>query len=414
LHHITEPTWSRLRETFNAQALEPRLGGLPADLVHIEGRIEKNPNHHLFRTSLRLKLPSHVLATVEEGHDLLATTIEETFDELERRLDKLLARVRNEPLWKRPSRRARLRALKEPPEQQEERRHLYFSLIERHLDTLHAYIARELLYLRSAGGIGIDTATADDLVDEAIVGGFSEFGRGPADLDLPQWLFSVAWRVICEEANQGRRPPATPLSLEAPAPAPAEEPTAHDEERFEFWQPDERLRLEDLVPIDESTSPEATVIGRELRIFMQRAIAVLPRMWRQAVVLTVLEGLTPAAAAAVVNRAEEDVRSDLEYARAFLRAKLADSGFSAEDAARWRIEHTMRPFFRSRCRHFNARRSLRRSRRGRLVAECACGSSIGLCLRRRDTGRGGVRAIALRSGDASGRRERRGVQCSKA
>jgi hypothetical protein len=39
----------------------------------------------------------------------------------------------------------------------------------------------------------------------------------------------------------------------------------------------------------------------------------------------------------------ENIRPDLEYARAFLRAKLADSGFSAEDAARWPIEHTMRP-----------------------------------------------------------------------
>jgi len=85
----------RLREVLAAQArrIERRLGSFNPDLVRFEGHIEKNPNHHLYGVSLRLKLPTEVLATAAEGHDLKAV-ITEALDDLERRLDKHLARLR--------------------------------------------------------------------------------------------------------------------------------------------------------------------------------------------------------------------------------------------------------------------------------------------------------------------------------
>ncbi len=334
-HRIGEPSRPRLHQMFEERAaeLEDRLEDFPPDLVQLEGRVEKNPNHELYRMSLRLKLPSTVLAVAEEGRDL-AAVLAEAFEELLRRADKHLARLRREPLWKRPERRERLRGLvRSPPEAREaERRRLYFDLIESHLDALYSYVQRELLYLESAGALAPGELRAEDLVDMVVLRGLEAFEARSHRLTVPQWLFSLAVQVVSEEVQRLRRDRAVEtLSLEEPPPEPAQEPTRRDEERFDYWEPDERLRLEDLVLLEDAPTPEEARVRREMQLALQRAIAELPRTWRQAVVLTSLEGLDSGPAAEVLGMDEPGLEESLVHAYAFLREKLRDEGFSAED-----------------------------------------------------------------------------------
>jgi RNA polymerase sigma factor (sigma-70 family) len=317
-----------------AAELEGRLKDFPPDLVHLEGRIEKNPNHQLYRASLRLKLPSTVLAVAEEGRDL-AAVMAEAFEELFRRTDKHLARLRREPLWKRPERRERLRLLVKSPleAEEQERRRLYFDLIQSHLDALYGFVQRELLYLESTGALGPGELSVEDLVDAVVLRGLEAFEQRPHRLTVSQWLISLAVQVVAEEVERLRRERAVEtLSLEEPPHQPAEEPTRRDEERFDYWEPEERLRLEDLVPLEDAPTPDQAQVRREMQLALQRAIAALPRAWRQAVVLTTLEGLTPGPAAEVLGINELALQEGLAHAYAFLREKLKDAGFSTEDA----------------------------------------------------------------------------------
>lgn len=334
-HRIGEPSRPRLQQMFGERAkeLERRLKNFPPALIHLEGRIEKSPNHELHRVSLRLKLPSTVLAVAEEGHDLPAL-MAEAFAELVRRTDKHLARLRREPLWKRHERRERLRSLIKSPAgaQEQERRQLYFDLIESHLDALYGYVQRELLYLEDTGTLAPGELSAEDLVYSVVLSGLDAFDQRPHHLTMPQWLFSLAMKVVAEQVEQLRRgAPVETWSLEAPPPRPAEEPTRRDEERFEYWEPEQRLRLEDLVPIEETATPEQAQVRREMQLVLQRAIAALPRAWRQAVVLTTLEGLDPETAAQVMGLGGQPLQEQLAHAHAFLREMLQDAGFSAED-----------------------------------------------------------------------------------
>jgi ribosome-associated translation inhibitor RaiA len=102
---ITRSSRRGLRETFDArtQRILRRLGTFQPGLVQVEGHIEKNPHHRLYRVSLRLRVPGDVIAVAEEGYNLRAV-LTEALDELERRAEKHLAQLRGEHTWRRAPR----------------------------------------------------------------------------------------------------------------------------------------------------------------------------------------------------------------------------------------------------------------------------------------------------------------------
>ncbi len=331
-HNINEPSRPRLRELFDehAAAIERRLVSFSPDLVRLEGRVEKNPNHHLYRVALRLKLPSAVLAVAEEAHDLLPA-LTEAFAELTRRTDKHQAQLERQHLWKRPSRRTQLQKILQAPVDARERnrRGVFYELIESHLDALYAYARRELVYLETVGDLQPGELAAEDVVGTVLVRALENFENRPARLTVREWLLALALASISEELERLRRGRRA-VSLEASAPRPAVEPTHRDDERSEFWEPEEYLRLEDLLPDLEALTPEEAETQREMQLALQRAIAMLPRAWRHAVILTTFEGLGSATAAQIMGIEEARLRALLDHAQAFLLEKLAEAGFAAE------------------------------------------------------------------------------------
>ena len=96
-HGINQVSRPGLREAVRelAKPIERRLALLQPDAVRMEAHIDKNPAHHLYRVSARLKLPKRVLAASAEGHHLSAVLVA-VFEDLERRTEKHLARLRGE------------------------------------------------------------------------------------------------------------------------------------------------------------------------------------------------------------------------------------------------------------------------------------------------------------------------------
>ena len=94
--HGTSPvSRAGLRDRFHdhARLIERRFASFQPDAVWMEGRIDKNPAHHLYRASVRLKVPGRVLAASAEDHHL-GTVLVAVFDDLERRTEKYLGRLR--------------------------------------------------------------------------------------------------------------------------------------------------------------------------------------------------------------------------------------------------------------------------------------------------------------------------------
>lgn len=67
--------------------LEKRLTHFPADTVSVHVVFEENRAHQLYRTALTCHVPHHTLVAHEERRDA-GSSIRETFEELERQLDK--------------------------------------------------------------------------------------------------------------------------------------------------------------------------------------------------------------------------------------------------------------------------------------------------------------------------------------
>ncbi|GAB4235606.1 MAG: hypothetical protein Kow0032_20200 [Methyloligellaceae bacterium] len=316
-----------------ADGLKDRLKSYAPDVVSLEARLEKPKSKHRVSISLQLRLPTATLVARGEGHDL-EVVLRDTLDELRARIDRHLERLRQSPRWKRKAQRERLKLAFEPSrdEREETRRETYFNLIEDHLDAVYNFVRRELTYLEASGEVPPGALNVEGLVDAVILAGLERFEQRPTEFSAGAWLFQLAVETVEAEAQRVRQIlPQPALALEESPPEPAEEPTEKDQEFYEFYQPDEALRLEDLLSDETAASPEDEVSRRELQLVLQRAIADLPSRWRHALALRVFEGMQPEEAAWTLGMSEAELKNACEQALAFLGARLAQAGYLPEE-----------------------------------------------------------------------------------
>jgi RNA polymerase sigma-70 factor (ECF subfamily) len=115
-----------------------------------------------------------------------------------------------------------------------------------HLEELLGAARRELSYRVALGNFGADDLTPEELVGEALLRAWQDRYRRPSSLEVKVWLLALLFRVARDLARREaglRRIPTE--SLEALVPP---EPIYDDDEEFwEWYQPDELTRWEDVV-----------------------------------------------------------------------------------------------------------------------------------------------------------------------
>jgi RNA polymerase sigma factor (sigma-70 family) len=309
--------------------LEKQAKDFPQDLVFLRLLVEEMAARKLYHVAITLELPGRTLATKEERHDV-NDTIRDAFAEIERQLEKYKASLRGEHLWKRPARRAQARREKkiEPVPAQERRRELLTGLIDQHLKKLHNFVRREIAYYQANGDLLPGELTASDVVDAVVLRAYDEFVKAQTNLDLDRWLIKLAIEYLESEVTRlsAEREKLVHVEEDIPETPPAEEVSTLGEEIFDFYQPDEDLKLEDVVPDIYVPTPEEMAESRELQRCVNRTLASLPKVWRRAFMLHYIEGLSVAEVSHITEMTEDQVRRYLEYAREYLRQKLIESG----------------------------------------------------------------------------------------
>lgn len=314
--------------------LEPHLVRFREDLVRLEVVASQTRGKTRIQVSLRLQLPSGVIAAQEEGFEI-EPVLRKAFADLRHRLDRHVARLKHESEYKRPARRRRIGApLPSARDAAEaDRRQLFFDLIEDHLDTVYDTVRRELTYLECSGSVPAGYLSVRDIVDATILKGLNRFERRPTEFSVRDWLTQLAFETIEAEAQAARRAvPEDAASIYVAPEAPAGEPTESDEEMFEFYQPDDVLLLEELVADDCGDDPETAVAKRQDAMAFHRAIAGLPALWRRVLFLVDLNDTPLETASSVLGIPEDDVTRIVQSARDYLRDKLRDSGQSSDIA----------------------------------------------------------------------------------
>lgn len=204
------------------------------------------------------------------------------------------------------------------------------------LDPLARHVRREMAFLRARGELEGDFPTADDVVDETLVRAWHELRRSPQAGPGKGTLYRIASRVLADAVQQRRRERGRFVSLERRLPERQALDEDLDQAVYDYWQPEQVLKLEDAVPI-EAPTPEEAVEREELRRVLGQVLAELPDGWRQAVLLTKAEDLPHAEVARQLGISQEELQRRIEHADAYLRARLSELGVGpreAEDAIR--------------------------------------------------------------------------------
>uniref|UniRef100_UPI0025FBA0C0 sigma-70 family RNA polymerase sigma factor n=1 Tax=uncultured Brevundimonas sp. TaxID=213418 RepID=UPI0025FBA0C0 len=289
---------------------------------------------------LRLQLPSGVIAAQEEGFEI-EPVLRKAFADLRHQVDRHVARLKHEPEYKRPARRRRIGAPLPPARHAAEadRRAFFFDLIEDHLDTVYNSVRRELTYLECSGSVPAGYLSVGDIVDATILNGLNRFERRPTEFSVRDWLTQLAFETVEAEAQAARRAvPEGAASIEAEPEAPAEDPTVADQDMFEFYQPDDVLRLEELIADDGGTDPETEMSRHDIAVTLHRAIADLPSVERRVLYRLHLDHATLAETADLLGLSEAEVEEIAEKAGETLRSKLVEAGLISEAPGRAPIE----------------------------------------------------------------------------
>lgn len=309
-----------------AKKISDRVTRFPPDLVHLEASVSQTRGKTRIRASLRLQLPSGVIAAQEEGY-VIEPVLRKAFADLLRRLNRHLARLTHEPEWKRPQRRAKLGKLLPTASTQAEadRRALYFDLVDDHLDDLYNYVRRELTYLENSGAVPFGGLGPEELVDAVVIAGLEQFDTRPERLSMADWLRKLAIQTVDKEAKRlsGTLPENVEILEEEPE-VPAEEPTESDQEMFEFYQPDDVLLLEDIIADEETVDLEGRVASHERQMAVQRALSDLPPLWRNVLYCLHTDEVTDEEAADILELDDEELLRIEKEALDSLRSRLSE------------------------------------------------------------------------------------------
>jgi DNA-directed RNA polymerase specialized sigma24 family protein/ribosome-associated translation inhibitor RaiA len=330
--NVPESRHQELEQEFRklaARHLDKHLVHFGPDSVRLRVVAEQNKHHANLHTVLvRLSVPGSLLAS-EETADSIPAAAKSAFAEIERQLVEHIERMRGEDVWPRKKRREGLRRLRAAvAEQSPEQRESFKRAIGPFLSKLRRLARFERAHLLARGQLMSDYPSVDDILDEVLARAAADpHLQKPGAKVLPE-LYRIAIEVAKDVAAR-ERSRRRKLSLEVPPPR---EPTDReiDETFYDWYQPDEVTKLEDLTA-DPSTIPEEIVGRQELNQLVDSIIASMPAEWRRALILSRVEGMPLSAVAHSLNTTEDVVRDWLGRSDNYLRARLRDEGLSPSD-----------------------------------------------------------------------------------
>jgi RNA polymerase sigma factor (sigma-70 family) len=232
------------------------------------------------------------------------------------------------------------------------KRQEFFSQVGGHLKKLYDHVRHQLGYFESVGDLAPGELKPEDVVDATLIRAYREWTRGeaeraknssPQDMqDMETRLIQLATRQLQSEVKRLRseRGSAVPIEEDVPETPPEEKVKTLGEEILYFYQPDEDLKMEDVLPDLSIPTPEQVAELREFRRCVNAASAALPGEWRRALQLRYVDGRTLKQTAAALRKSEREVERVIEYARRYLRQRLVESGCAFnEDHAAGRKKH---------------------------------------------------------------------------
>jgi RNA polymerase sigma factor (sigma-70 family) len=209
------------------------------------------------------------------------------------------------------------------------RREAFFKLVNPHLDWLDQFTRHLVRYSEAIGELGRDELTPEEVVDAALINAYRQFLKNLSIGEVRSWLTRVAVDQLDSEINRllSERQRA-PIHIEddVPETPPEEQVVQLGDESLYFHQPDEDLKLEDVISDPDTVTPEEALEATETRECVADALRSVPDEWRRILLLHYTEGQASAKIAGSVGKPESEVRRILSYSTRYVRQRLIESG----------------------------------------------------------------------------------------
>ncbi len=193
--------------------------------------------------------------------------------------------------------------------------------LQPYLKHLYAFVRREIRYYESVGFLPEGELTPADIVDEVVEAALSLWKSRPAG-SLRPWLLQLALRRLRQYIQAARERPSPEVPLEELVPREDWSTLDQDTEIWEFYEPDEIVAWEDILPDPTSPPPDEFLMEAELDEPLQQALAAIGPRVREVFVLYALEGLREEEIARLYGWTVDRVKRYLAMARDQLRERL--------------------------------------------------------------------------------------------
>lgn len=193
--------------------------------------------------------------------------------------------------------------------------------LQPYLAHLYAFVRREIAYYESIGLLPEGELKPEEVVDAVIEAALSLWEKRPSG-SLRPWLLQLALRRLRQYLQAARERPSEEIPLEALVPQEDWSTLSLDTEIWEFYEPDEVVAWEDLLPDASATSPDEYVAQAEIQEPLGDALQSLPPRVREVFVLYALEGLREDEIARLYGWNIHRVKNYLAQARDMLRERL--------------------------------------------------------------------------------------------
>ncbi len=193
--------------------------------------------------------------------------------------------------------------------------------LQPYLAHLYAFVRREIAYYESIGLLPEGELSPEEIVDAVIEAALSLWENRPQG-SLRPWLLQLALRRLRQYLQAARERPSDEIPLEELVPQEDWSTLNLDTEIWEFYEPDEVIAWEDLLPDASVAPPEEYVTRSEIQEPLGDALQSLPPRVREVFVLYALEGLREDEIARLYGWNIHKVKQYLARARDMLRERL--------------------------------------------------------------------------------------------
>jgi RNA polymerase sigma factor (sigma-70 family) len=181
------------------------------------------------------------------------------------------------------------------------------------------YALREIRFRSYQGYTKPGIIGVNDVLDEALLSVAKKITGGYNEAKARRLFYHGIKKAIDDQLNPsgiGLIPIEDPI-----------EPESIDAAYQEYYQPDEIIKVEDILIDPDTITAERQVEYLEIEMLIDKLLAQLPADWRDIFILHVREDLPISSIAQNKGKSVGEIRTILRNAKKFIHEKLIDAGF---------------------------------------------------------------------------------------